>query len=331
VSSLSTRFTRSRHRVRHPDASRRAAYILAAASLVTLAACQDSPAAPERAHPSAGFGGPIQQVVPQNILFARKVAGDAWQLFTIKFDGSALTQVTTGLASHLDPARSRDYSRIAYVERDSYGTTRLWVKDVIFASGPVSVTPLMNSISHPAFSPDGQTLAFSAKVTENGTTINQVFTVPVQGGTPKRITSDANNDVRPTWNQYGDIVYVGGPATQRDVYMIKADGSMTYPIAGSGTQSDVAVSRDCNRMAMVSNQGRMIEVATTSPLSMKLVLEAAQGETFSNPSFSPDGQQIAYISTTAAGSELKVVLSDGAAHYTVTDDWNMEANPAWGR
>jgi len=56
--------------------------------------------------------------------------------------------------------------------------------------------------SHPVFSPDGQTIAFSAQYDGN----TDVFVVPVTGGSPKRLTSHPDADVVRGWTPDGSAV-----------------------------------------------------------------------------------------------------------------------------
>lgn len=57
--------------------------------------------------------------------------------------------------------------------------------------------------THPAISPDGKTLAFSA--TYEGPT--EVFTMPINGGLPQRWTYEADASYTNTWTPQGEVVY----------------------------------------------------------------------------------------------------------------------------
>src|SRR3954466_5658482 len=59
----------------------------------------------------------------------------------------------------------------------------LWVADVD-GKNPRRITTDIGVESNPCFSPDGQTIAFSAQYDGN----TDVYTIPVTGGSPTRIT-----------------------------------------------------------------------------------------------------------------------------------------------
>lgn len=348
--------TRTTHTLRYAlrtSARRGAVPLIAAAAF--LGACQDQQAPTgAQSKPSLALSGGIDTTPicpfcggepptdepsptpapPAGLVFARKTHAGVWQIVNALPDGSNMIQLTLGTASHTDPARSPDYTKIAYVEQPAgSGATRVVVANAD-GSSPVAVTPNMHGITHPSFSPDGQTLAFAAKVGYNGTVISQIFTVPVQGGTPQRITVNRNNDLRPSWISANEITYVGGTAIDRQAWASFANGSSPHPITssgGTGDVSDVTFAKDGSRMAIVFNKARMIQVVTYSPLSSQVIYTTAQGETISQLSFSYDGSELAFIDTVASGNELARISSTGGAVTKLTADPNLEANPAWAR
>ena len=74
---------------------------------------------------------------------------------------------------------------IAFVYADD-----LWVAD-LDGKNPRQLTTDLGLESHPVFSPDGQTIAFSAQYDGN----TDVYTIPLAGGTPTRLTSHPAPDI----------------------------------------------------------------------------------------------------------------------------------------
>ena len=57
--------------------------------------------------------------------------------------------------------------------------------------------------SHPAISPDGQTLAFTARYEGPA----ELYTMPLLGGVPTRQTYEAESSIATTWTPEGELVY----------------------------------------------------------------------------------------------------------------------------
>jgi len=332
--TTSLRLARSRWRVRRAITQRRAAYLASAvAALVSLAACQDNPAAPER----AGSAAPSLYVAPTStdIVFSRKDAQGKWQLFSMAPDGTGLRQLTTGSTDHRDPARSPNYSKIAYVETPAGALNSHLVVMNADGSNPQVVTGFFSKLTHPSFSADGLTLAFSAAPwTASGPApYAQIFTVSAQpGGVPKRVTQDSNVNLLPAWRGSSFISYLGGPATDRGIYDIAANGSsapVRYVAGGGGDMSAFALSKDGNKLAIVFYNKRYIQlfdyVAHTGDVIYKTI------GTVSDLSFSEDGKQLAFISTFYGLDNMARIASTGGATYTLTSDVVPDAGPAWGR
>jgi tricorn protease len=93
------------------------------------------------------------------------------------------------------PAVSKD--KIAFIYAED-----LWVAD-LDGKNPKRLTSDIGVESYPAFSPDGQTIAFSAQYEGN----TDVYTIPVTGGVPKRITYHPGPDIVRGFTNDGKILF----------------------------------------------------------------------------------------------------------------------------
>jgi len=84
----------------------------------------------------------------------------------------------------------------------------------------------------PAFSPDGQTLAFIRATNDN---VDDIFTVPVAGDQPTRLTFDKLRVQSLAWTADGrEIVFSSNRAGTFSLWSISASGGQPEPLAGVG-------------------------------------------------------------------------------------------------
>jgi tricorn protease len=90
----------------------------------------------------------------------------------------------------------------------------LWIADL--AGGPARRLTNVGAQAHPVFSPDGRTLAYSAQHEGN----LDVYTIPVEGGAPTRLTWHPGPDFVRGWTPDGSAVLFASPrATFTNRYM----------------------------------------------------------------------------------------------------------------
>jgi tricorn protease len=115
------------------------------------------------------------------------------------------------------PAVSKDH--VAFVYADD-----LWVCD-LDGRNVRRLTSDLGVESNPVFSPDGQTLAFSGQYDGN----TDVYTIPVTGGVPARLTWQAGRDIVRGWTPNGQAVLFG---SQREVFARWDMQLFTVPLGG---------------------------------------------------------------------------------------------------
>jgi tricorn protease len=118
-----------------------------------------------------------------------------------------------------EPAVSEKH--VAFVYADD-----LWVAD-LDGRNVRRLTTDPGAESHPVFSPDGQTIAFSAQYDGNV----DVFVVPVAGGPPKRLTSHPSPDIVRGWTPDGSAVLFSSPRAASNnrhgqLYTVPVSGGM---------------------------------------------------------------------------------------------------------
>jgi Tol biopolymer transport system component len=319
---------------------RRALAGVSSSVVLAVVACQDSSTAPAAATPRAAAldRAPITSLVADSngpILYAKRVSTGAWQIFRVNSNSTGLTQLTTG-AEHLDPTRqTKGAKKIAYVERTSITQSRIIVADSNGAN-PVAVTGNLRDVRHPSFNSTGDVIAFSAAVPYSGglTFHQQVFTVNATGGSLTRVTFDNEDDTYATWRLPNQIAYIGGPSTYRYVVGINPTTKELLGLFGSPTKdiSSFGFSADGQQVAFVHRKGTEIWGYGTVKNGV-IVATGGTGETYGDPTFSPDMKRVAFVDRSAGVSRMFIASVTGSGGWAFVDlgDTHSTSGLAWAR
>jgi Tol biopolymer transport system component len=145
----------------------------------------------------------------------------------------------------------------------------------------------------PAWSPDGQRVAFSR---EDPNRLNDIWVVNADGSGPVRLTpADSHDDVSPAWTPDGtQILWSSNASGTYDIWRMDADGGAKTVVGGSEMEGEgqPAMSPDGTRIAFVRPVGAFhsgqIWVMSSGGADEQLL---GSGE---RPDWSPDGTQIAF-------------------------------------
>jgi Tol biopolymer transport system component len=166
----------------------------------------------------------------------------------------------------------------------------------------------------PAFSPDGQTLAFTRWP---DTIVGDIYLQRVAGGEARRLTSDGKIIYGLAWTADGrSIVYSTNRAGLPTLWRIPTSGGEPQPLAGIG--QDAYTPAVSPRGGLLAYTQQLVNVniwRARGPRST--TLGSSPVELISSPrvqadeQFSPDGKRIAFHSDRSGSYEIWVCNSDG--------------------
>jgi Tol biopolymer transport system component/DNA-binding winged helix-turn-helix (wHTH) protein len=172
---------------------------------------------------------------------------------------------------------------------------------------------------NPSVSPDGSRIAFIRGI--NGAT-SDLFTIPIGGGTPVRVTWDNQDLVGVDWSADGrSLIYATDRAGGYTIWRAALDGTAPQLVVGGAAKlKHPSVARTSGRITYES-WGYEINLWET-PVVDRLDLEGDLTPTLRpavqtsdqwnhSPDLSPDAKRVAFISTRSGGPELWMSDRDG--------------------
>ena len=165
--------------------------------------CGPSPTPNDSGGPVIGdSGGPVVGEPRGTIVFAVK-AGDGYDLWVVSADGSGMKPLVQEAGTQNDPSWSPDHEQIVY--RD----TRVGLKIVTKGGDPVMNFTNEAKDTHPAWSPNGDTIAFAS----DRSTTYDVYKLPTStpNANPIPLADSGAKEWDPSWSPNGDrIAFASG-------------------------------------------------------------------------------------------------------------------------
>ena len=253
------------------------------------------------------------------VAFAARVNG-SWDLFSQRVGGrNRVTIAGDPNRNETGPVFSPDGQRLAFFELDDDGG--------IFVAGATgeSVRRVADSGFHPAWSPDGRSLAFSTEEIYNpysrtGTSVLRA--VDLESGAVRPITEPETFDgAQPVWSPSGSrIAFWSNTNGQRDLYTVAASGGAPVPLL---VDVDLdwcpAWSHDGRYVIFASDRGGSmnlwrigVDESTGQPRGIPEPITTGVQASAELPSFSADGTRLAFRSRVGSVNPIAIPFDPAA-------------------
>jgi Tol biopolymer transport system component/DNA-binding winged helix-turn-helix (wHTH) protein len=218
-------------------------------------------------------------------------AAFAWKSVATRENGTpSIRRVTTRSGYSGMPSLSPDGRALVYAS-DATGSLELYVIGLAPGSAEMALTSDGGQNTEPAWSPDGQWVAFHS-ARRGG-----IWVVQATGGTPRQIV-DFGSD--PAWSpDSARLVFTsatGGDTSPSVLWTVKLDGSdareLTRRGQPSGGHRAPAWSHDGRLVAFIVSQGGWMNEIWTIDVAGRTTRRVGAASNASNPCFAPDDRAV---------------------------------------
>lgn len=262
--------------------------------------------------------------------------GDYNHLCIVNQDGTGLLRLTDAFANDYYPAFSPSGGAIAFASNRSQGTFDLYFM-VLSTSSLIPLTDEIGNAFSPDFSPDGENVVFANRNEQGQTSLYIVD----RTGDNLRLLVEGPNYSGPTsivgaaWSPDGRTIAFAMSTTELfeyEIFFIDAAGNephQRFPTGLLGITGSLDWSPD-GRYLLVSAGPPGDKDIFKIDIQADTIARLTLGGNNNSPSFSPDGEYIAYNSLRNNGqADIYISRADGTDERQLTTDPEPDWQPQW--
>lgn len=266
------------------------------------------------------------------------------QVWVMNVDGSMQHSLTNMAEGACKPSWSPDGKKLAFISpctsrKDAYEGAKIYILDVDAGTEPAQLPlpPSPASDYDPAWSPDGNRLAFTSTRSGNG----DIYVYNFSENTLQQLTDSQYTEKYPTWSPTGSQIAFTRDIVYSQIWIMSDNGQFQTRYAISGEVNDVwPVWSPDSSMVLFSEMSADAEVPSLYGLlyedrnSQKTFRIPAKGQPdvgpVAQPSISPDGNWIAFEGwPEGLNHDIYIMTINGNNRIRLTTDKDFDFGPAW--
>jgi TolB protein len=178
------------------------------------------------------------------------------------------------------------------------------------------------------FSPDGRVIAASVDM---GGQSDLVLVDPKTGAITKTLTETEWDEVSPSWSPDGrQVAFVSNRTGNPQVYLVGAGGGEPRRLTMAGSYNTSPRFGPNGLVVFAGMDGYTSDIFTVDLQGNVSRLTQDQGSN-KDPTWSPDGRYVAFLSNRAGGWKVWIMTDDGRYQFPITESAGGYATPDWGR
>ncbi len=261
-------------------------------------------------------------------------SGGNKEIWEMDYDGANQHQITHLGTISISPRVSPDNTRLAF---SSLGRDGFQIKMYSLLLGRLVAFPISAGTNlSPAWSPDGQTIAYSSSRSGDP----EIYLTGIDGNLSRRITNFKGPDVSPVFNPRtgSQIAWISGRTGLPQLYIMETDGSSVQRLTDGGYATSPSWSPNGQFIAFAWNRkygpglpgGQDIYVME---IATKRWIQLTHDTGLCDfPSWSPDGRHIVFASSPdSRDSHMRIytMLADGTGRHELAGPISDMPNWSW--